>query len=35
MHPHSLMLLTGLQALWYAGAALTLWRMRAVSDVSR
>jgi hypothetical protein len=24
MHPHSLMLLTGVQALWYAGAALTL-----------
>jgi hypothetical protein len=27
MHPHSLMLLTGVQALWYAGAALTLWRV--------
>jgi len=24
MHPHSLMLLAGVQALWYAGAALTL-----------
>jgi hypothetical protein len=27
MHPHSLMILTGVQALWYAGAALTLWRV--------
>ena len=27
MHPHSLMLLTGVQALWYAGAALMLWRV--------
>jgi hypothetical protein len=27
MHTHSLMLLTGVQALWYAGAALTLWRV--------
>lgn len=27
MHPHSLMLLTGVQALWYAGAALTLRRV--------
>jgi hypothetical protein len=26
MHSHSLAILTGLQALWYAGAALTLWR---------
>lgn len=29
MHPHSLMLLTGVQALWYAGAALTLTLPRA------
>jgi len=27
MHPHSLMLLTSVQALWYAGAALTLVRV--------
>lgn len=31
MHPNSLMILTGLQALWYAGAALTLWRLRAAT----
>jgi hypothetical protein len=36
MHTHSLVLLTGLQALWYAGAALTLWRMRGTGpSVSR
>ena len=36
MHTHSLVLLTGLQALWYAGAALTLWRMRGTAPaVSR
>jgi hypothetical protein len=36
MHTHSLVLLTGLQALWYAGAALTLWRLRgAALAVSR
>lgn len=36
MVPHSLLILTGLQALWYAGAALTLWRMRGTAkDVSR
>jgi hypothetical protein len=34
MHTHSLMLLTGLQALWYAGAALTLWRLRRAAAVS-
>jgi hypothetical protein len=36
MHTHSLVLLTSLQALWYAGAALTLWRMRGTAPaVSR
>jgi hypothetical protein len=36
MYTHSLVLLTSLQALWYAGAALTLWRMRGTApSVSR
>lgn len=36
MHTHSLVLLTSLQALWYAGAALTLWRVRGTApSVSR
>jgi len=36
MYTHSLMLLTGLQALWYAGAALALWRVRGTAPaVSR
>lgn len=33
MHPHSLMALTALQALWYAAAALTLWRGRGVPGI--
>lgn len=35
MHTHSLMALTGLQALWYAAAALTLWRGRGAAGISR
>lgn len=33
MHPRTLMALTALQALWYAGAALALWRGRGAAGV--